>query len=163
LLARQAQVLKIGETLTEQIMAAAYDTDNIFARILRGELPCEKVYEDGGALAVMDIAPRSKGHVLVITKQASRNLLDADDTALVAALSVARKVANAAMTAFKADGVMLAQFSEAPAGQTVFHLHFHVIPRYLSEPLKPAEGPMEDKTVLADLARQLRLQLQDGA
>ncbi len=144
-------------------MHASYENTNIFARILRGELPCEKVYEDDGALAVMDIAPRSKGHVLVIPKQPSRNLLDADDSALAAALSVARKVANAAMKAFRADGIMLAQFSEAPAGQTVFHLHFHVIPRYLNEPLKAAEGPMEDQAVLASLATQLRSHLQDAA
>jgi histidine triad (HIT) family protein len=147
----------------EHIMTAIYDDTNIFARILRGELPCEKIYEDAGALAVMDIAPRSKGHVLVIPKLASRNLLDAADEALAAALPVARKVANAAMKVFNADGVMLCQFSEAPAGQSVFHLHFHVIPRYAHEALKPAEGPMEDREVLASHARQLRAQLQDAA
>lgn len=144
-------------------MSATYDSNNIFARILRGEMPCEKVYEDGGALAIMDIMPRSKGHVLVIPKQPSRNLLDADDIALKAALSAARKVANAAMKAFGADGIMLMQFNEAPAGQTVFHLHFHVIPRYSNAPLGPAEGPMEDKAVLAALARQMRQHLQDAA
>ena len=137
-------------------MAAAYDNDNVFARILRGELPCEKVYEDDGALAVMDIAPRSKGHVLVIPKKASRNLLDAEPSALASALAAARKVANAQMKAFKANGVMLAQFSEAPAGQTVFHLHFHVIPRYENEALKPPEGPMEDNAILAAHAAAIR-------
>jgi histidine triad (HIT) family protein len=137
-------------------MADAYDNNNVFAKILRGELPFEKVYEDDGALAVMDIAPRSKGHVLVIPKKASRNLLDADLSALASALAAAQKVANAQMKAFKAEGVMLAQFSEAPAGQTVFHLHFHVIPRYENEALKPPEGPMEDNAVLASHAAAIR-------
>lgn len=137
-------------------MTAAYDNNNIFARILRGELPCEKVYEDDGAIAVMDIAPRSKGHVLVIPKKASRSLLDADPAALAAALAVARTVANAQMKAFKADGIMLSQFSEAPAGQTVFHLHFHIIPRYENEALKPPEGPMESGAVLAAHAAAIR-------
>jgi diadenosine tetraphosphate (Ap4A) HIT family hydrolase len=137
-------------------MSLDYDHDNVFARILRGELPCEKVYEDSETLAVMDIAPRSKGHVLVIPKRPSRNLLDADPLALAAALAVAQRVAKAATKAFNADGIMLAQFSEAPAGQTVFHLHFHVIPRYGSEQLGPPEGPMEDKAVLKANAEMIR-------
>lgn len=140
-------------------MPTAYDNSNVFARILRGELPCEKVYEDDGALAVMDIAPRSKGHVLIIPKKASRNLLDADPDALASALAAARKIANAQMKAFDADGVMLMQFSEAPAGQTVFHLHFHVIPRYGNEALKPSEGPMESGEKLAAEAALLRAAL----
>ena len=140
-------------------MQTEYDNNNVFAKILRGELPCEKVYEDDGALAVMDIAPRSKGHVLVIPKKASRNLLDAGPDALASALAAARKVANAQMKAFKADGIMLAQFSEAPAGQTVFHLHFHVIPRYENEALKPPEGPMESSEKLAVNAALIRAAL----
>jgi histidine triad (HIT) family protein len=140
-------------------MSPDYDQNNVFARILRGELPGERVYEDGETLAVMDIAPRSKGHVLVIPKRPSRNLLDADPSALGAALSVAQLIANAAMKAFSADGVMLAQFSEAVAGQTVFHLHFHVIPRYEGEPLGAAEGPMQDKEVLAANAAKIRAAL----
>jgi histidine triad (HIT) family protein len=140
-------------------MSEDYDNSNVFARILRGELPCEKVHEDQHTLAVMDIAPRSKGHVLVIPKQPSRNLLDAEPSALAAAVSVAQKIANAAMKAFDADGIMLIQFSEAPAGQTVFHLHFHVIPRYEGEQLRPAEGPMEDGKVLAAHAEKLRAAL----
>ena len=140
-------------------MPTSYDNSNVFARILRGELPCEKVYEDDGALAVMDIAPRSKGHVLIIPKKTSRNLLDADPDALASALAAARKIANAQMKAFKADGVMLMQFSEAPAGQTVFHLHFHVIPRYANKALKPPEGPMESSEKLAADAALLRAAL----
>jgi histidine triad (HIT) family protein len=140
-------------------MPSSYDNSNVFAKILRGELPCEKVYEDDGALAVMDIAPRSKGHVLIIPKNASRNLLDADPGALASALGAARKVANAQMKAFKADGIVLMQFSEAPAGQTVFHLHFHVIPRYENVALKPPEGPMESVEKLAADAALLRAAL----
>jgi histidine triad (HIT) family protein len=143
----------------EHSMSPEYDPNNVFARILRGELPSEKVYEDQETLAVMDISPRSKGHVLVIPKQPSRNLLDADPSALAAALSVAQKIANAAMKAFSADGVMLAQFSEAPAGQSVFHLHFHVIPRYEGAQLGPPEGPMEDSKVLAANAEKIRAAL----
>lgn len=137
-------------------MTLTYDNTNIFARILRGELPCEKVYEDDGALAMMDIAPMSKGHVLVIPKQASRNLLDADPASLASALAVAQKIAKAVMKAFQADGVRLAQFNEAPAGQTVFHLHFHVIPCYEGVALRGHGGPMEEKAVLAAQAAAIR-------
>lgn len=130
-------------------MSAAYDDSNIFARILRGEIPSHKVYEDAETLAIMDVMPQSKGHALVIPKQKSRNLLDADPDALAAALATAQKIAKASMKAFAADGVMLVQYNEAPAGQTVFHLHFHVIPRYDGVPLKGHGGPMEDNAVLA--------------
>ena len=130
-------------------MSAAYDDRNIFARILRGEIPSHKVYEDAETLAIMDVMPQSKGHALVIPKQKSRNLLDADPDALAAALATAQKIAKASMKAFAADGVMLVQYNEAPAGQTVFHLHFHVIPRYDGVPLKGHGGPMEDNAVLA--------------
>lgn len=153
------RAMEVGQTQTEHSMSPGYDQNNVFARILRGELPCQKVYEDKETLAVMDIAPRSKGHVLVIPKHPSRNLLDADPSALAAALSVAQKIANASMKAFRADGVMLAQFSEAPAGQTVFHLHFHVIPRYEGEQLGPGEGPMEDGRILAENAEKIRAAL----
>jgi histidine triad (HIT) family protein len=107
-----------------------YDPTNIFAKILRGELPCHKVYEDEQALVMMDIFPQSKGHVLVIPKAASRNLLDADPAALSAVMPLVQRVARAVKSVTNADGIRLAQFNEAPAGQTVFHLHFHVIPAY---------------------------------
>jgi histidine triad (HIT) family protein len=137
-------------------MPAAYDDSNIFARILRGEIPSHKVHEDADALVIMDAMPQSKGHALVIPKQKSRNLLDADPTAISAAVAIAQKVANASMKAFAADGVMLVQYNEAPAGQSVFHLHFHVIPRFDGVPLKGHGGPMEDNAVLAAHAAAIR-------
>jgi histidine triad (HIT) family protein len=159
LAAAATRMMEAGQILMEHSMSPKYDQNNIFARMLRGELPCEKVYEDNETLAVMDIAPRSRGHVLVIPKLPSRNLLDADPSALAAALLVAQKIAKAAMKAFSADGVMLVQFSEAPAGQSVFHLHFHVIPRYDGEQMGPPEGPMEDNKVLAANAEKIRAAL----
>jgi histidine triad (HIT) family protein len=137
-------------------MPAAYDESNIFARILRGEIPSHKVYEDAGALVIMDAMPQSKGHALVIPKQKSRNLLDADPAALAAALPIAQKIAKAAVKAFAADGVMLVQYNEAPAGQSVFHLHFHIIPRYEGVPLKGHGGPLEDNALLAAHAAAIR-------
>jgi histidine triad (HIT) family protein len=137
-------------------MPAAYDESNIFARILRGEIPSHKVFEDRDTLVIMDVMPQSKGHALVIPKRKSRNLLDADPAALGPALKAAQKTAAAAVKAFAADGVMLVQYNEAPAGQTVFHLHFHVIPRYEGLALKPHGGPMEDNAVLAANAAAIR-------
>jgi histidine triad (HIT) family protein len=137
-------------------MHAAYDDSNIFARILRGDIPSHKIFENEDALAIMDVMPQSKGHALVIPKQKSRNLLDADPAALGPALAVAQKIANAAMKAFSADGVALVQYNEAPAGQTVFHLHFHIIPRYEGVTLKGHGGPMEDNAVLAAHAAAIR-------
>ncbi len=127
----------------------AYDPNNIFAKILRGEIPCHKVYEDEATLAFMDVMPQANGHVLVMPKSASRNLLDADPAAIAKAIVVAQKVAKAAMKAFSADGVMLVQYNEAPAGQSVFHLHFHVIPRHEGVGLKGHSGKMEDGSILA--------------
>ncbi len=137
-------------------MPAAYDDNNIFARILRGEIPAHKVYEDDATIVIMDAMPQSKGHALVIPKQKSRNLIDASPAALAAALSAAQKIAKASMKAFAADGVMLVQYNEAPAGQSVFHLHFHVIPRYEGAPLKGHGGPMEENAVLAAHAAAIK-------
>jgi histidine triad (HIT) family protein len=137
-------------------MQAAYDDSNVFARILRGEIPSHKIYEDAGTLAIMDVMPQSKGHALVIPKHRSRNLLDADPVVLAAALTIAQKIAKASIKAFAAGGVMLVQYNEAPAGQTVFHLHFHVIPRYDGVPLKGHGGPMLDNAVLAAHASAIR-------
>jgi len=107
-----------------------YDPTNIFAKILKGELPCHKVYEDDKALVMLDIFPQAKGHALVIPKAASRNLLDADPADLAAVIPLVQRVAKAVQAVTQADGIRLAQFNEAPAGQTVFHLHFHIIPAY---------------------------------
>ncbi len=132
---------------------ATYDTNNIFAKILRGEIPCHKVYEDADTLAFMDVMPQSKGHLLVVPKAPSRNLLDADATALAKTIPVVQKLANAAKDAFDADGISIMQFNEPAAGQTVYHLHFHVVPRYEGAGLKPHTGEMEDHGVLADHAK----------
>src|SRR6185312_14847428 len=111
-------------------MSVTYDSSNIFGKILRGEIPAHKVYEDDKALVMMDIFPQSRGHTLVIPKAASRNLLDADPEALSALMPLVQSVAKAVKSATGADGIRLAQFNEATAGQTVFHLHFHIIPAY---------------------------------
>ena len=107
----------------------SYDPNNIFAKILRGELPCHKVYEDDKALAFLDIMPRAPGHTLVLPKAPARNLLDVDPADLAHVMQVAQKIARAGMKAFGADGVTVQQFNESAGGQVVFHLHVHVIPR----------------------------------
>lgn len=107
---------------------SAYDTNNIFAKILRGEIPSHRVYEDEATVAFMDVMPQAEGHVLVLPKAPSRNILDADPATLTSLIATVQKIAVAAKTAFDADGVTIMQFNEAPAGQSVFHLHFHVIP-----------------------------------
>ncbi|HWJ75951.1 MAG TPA: HIT family protein [Kaistia sp.] len=135
---------------------SAYDDSNIFAKILRGEIPSTKVYEDADTFAFMDVMPQSPGHLLVVPKAASRNLLDAAPETLATLFPVVQKLARAAKEAFAADGIQIAQFNEAPAGQTVFHLHVHVIPRYDGIPLKPHGGAMEKPDILADQAAKLR-------
>ena len=137
----------------------AYDPNNIFAKILRGELPCYKVYEDDKAIAFLDIMPRAPGHTLVLPKAPARNVLDigAEDLAHVA--KVAQKVAKAGMTALGADGITVQQFNEGPGGQVVFHLHVHVIPRKSGVPMKPPASEKEKPDVLADIARKLSAEL----
>jgi len=133
----------------------AYDPNNIFAKILRGEFPCHKVYEDDKALAFLDIMPRAPGHTLVLPKAPARNLLDvpADDLAHVA--KVAQKIAKAAMTVFGADGITVQQFNEGAGGQVVFHLHVHVIPRKQGVGMKPPASEKEKPEVLAEQAKKL--------
>ena len=139
-----------------------YDNDNIFAKILRGEIPAIRVYEDDDVLAFMDIMPRSTGHMLVIPKAAARNLLDAEPEALAACVTVAQKLARAAKAALGADGITLQQFSEAAGGQEVFHLHFHVIPRYEGVAMgRP--GVMGDMEEIAATAGKIRAALEAGA
>ena len=121
--------------------AARYDPGNIFAKILRGELPCHKVMETPHILAFMDLFPRVDGHTLVIPKAASRNLLDIAPPDLAELVEAVRVIARAARTAFDADGVSVQQFSEAAAGQVVFHTHFHILPRVAGI----APGPPQDK------------------
>jgi histidine triad (HIT) family protein len=134
----------------------SYDTDNIFAKILRGEIPSQRVYEDEHTVAFMDVMPQANGHTLVIPKAPSRNILDADPQTLARLLPVVQKVAVAVKDAFAADGVTVIQFNEPAAGQTVYHLHFHVIPRVEGLPLKPHSGTMADQGVLAANAEKLR-------
>ncbi|MFD1252210.1 MULTISPECIES: HIT family protein [Devosia] len=133
----------------------SYDPNNIFATILKGDMPCHKVYEDETALVMMDIFPQSKGHTLVIPKAASRNLLDADPAALSALMPLVQRVAQAVKAATNADGVRLAQFNEAPAGQTVFHLHFHLIPVYEGVALGAHAGGRANDAELAALAKDI--------
>jgi len=133
----------------------AYDPNNIFAKILRGELPCHKIYEDDKTLAFLDIMPRAPGHALVLPKAPTRNILDVSPDDLAHVMKVAQKVARAGMQVFHADGVTVQQFNEGAGGQVVFHLHVHVIPRQQGVPLKPPASVKEAPEVLADQARQL--------
>ena len=137
----------------------SYDPNNIFAKILRGEIPCHKVHEDADALVFMDVMPQSPGHVLVVPKAVSRNLLDADPAVLARIIPLVQKVAVAAKAAFNADGVSIAQFNEEAGGQTVFHLHFHVMPRFDGQPLKMHGRNMEDGAVLVANAEKLKAAL----
>jgi histidine triad (HIT) family protein len=132
----------------------AYDETNIFAKILRGELPCHKVYEDEVALTFMDIMPRADGHVLVLPKAPSRNLLDADPENLGKLIVRVQKIARAVKLALEADGITLIQYNERP-GQLVFHLHFHIIPRWEGVELRPPTSRQEKPEVLADLAKKI--------
>lgn len=137
----------------------SYDPNNIFAKILRGEIPCHKVYEDGDALVFMDVMPQSPGHALVVPKAPSRNVLDADPEVLAKILPLVQKVAIASKAAFGADGITVWQFNEPAGGQTVFHLHYHVIPRYGGQPLRSHAGKMEDGEVLKANAAKLKAAL----
>ena len=139
---------------------AAYDTDNIFAKILRGEIPSHRVYEDEAVVAFMDVMPQGPGHTLVVPKAPSRNLLDADPSTFGPLFTVVRKVARAVKQGFGADGVTVMQFNEPASGQTVYHLHVHVIPRFDGIPLKPHTGGMEKPEVLAENAGKIRSALQ---
>ncbi|MEQ9636454.1 MAG: HIT family protein [Devosia marina] len=136
-----------------------YDPANIFAKILKGELPCHKVHEDENALVMMDIFPQSKGHTLIIPKAASRNLLDADPATLSSVMPLVQRVGRAVKAATNADGVRLVQFNEAPAGQTVFHLHFHIIPVYEGVALGTHGGGKADDAELAALAKDIAAHL----
>ncbi len=130
----------------------AYDPNNIFAKIIRGELPSHKVYEDDKAFAFLDIMPRAPGHTLVIPKAPARNLFDVPPADLARVIQVVQRVAQAAKTVFAADGITLQQFNEPAGGQVVFHLHFHVVPRHDGVAMKPPASFKEDNAVLAEQA-----------
>jgi len=136
-----------------------YDDNNVFAKILRGELPCHKVYETDRVLAFMDVMPRGDGHVLVIPKAKARNLLDVDPDELAELAKAVQIVGKAAKTALSADGLTIQQFNESAGGQVVFHIHFHVLPRFEGVALKPHSGQMEKPEILADFAAKIRAAL----
>jgi histidine triad (HIT) family protein len=132
-----------------------YDPDNIFGKVLRGEIPAHKVFEDDRVFAMMDIFPQSKGHVLVIPKAGSRNLLDADAATLSEIMPYVQRLARAVQKALRPDGIRVMQFNEAPAGQSVFHLHFHIVPVYEGVALgRHGEGKADDGE-LADQAKAI--------
>ena len=133
-----------------------YDSSNVFAKILRGELPCTRVFEDADTLVFMDIMPRCDGHTLVVPKAPVRNMLDASPAQLAAIMRTTQKVSVAAMMALAADGVTIQQFNEAAGGQVVFHLHFHVLPRWHGKRLAPHSGQMAAKDVLERNAERIR-------
>jgi len=137
-----------------------YDRNNVFAKVLRGELPSHTIYEDEDTLAFLDIMPRSDGHVLVITKEEARDLFDVSPEALAKLMAVVQKLAPKIKDAMGADGVLIAQFNGAAAGQTVFHLHVHIIPREEGVELKPHAGKMADKAALAATAEKIRKKLE---
>jgi histidine triad (HIT) family protein len=134
-----------------------YDGDNIFAKILRGDIPAAKVFEDAHVLAFMDVFPQSRGHLLVIAKQSNaRNLLEVEPEVLSHLVLGVQRLARAVRAALHPDGIVITQFNGAAAGQSVFHLHFHVIPRWDAEPLQPhGQGGMADPTELNQLAQQI--------
>jgi histidine triad (HIT) family protein len=134
----------------------AYDDSNIFAKILRGEIPCVKVYEDDKTLAFMDVMPESDGHVLVVPKEPAENILDLSIAGMAAMMTAVQKVAKAVDKALKPDGILLKQYNRAAAGQSVFHVHFHIVPRREGVPLAPHGKVMVQAAVLEPIAAKIR-------
>jgi histidine triad (HIT) family protein len=141
--------------------STAYDPSNIFAKILRGELPSHNLYEDADTIAIMDIMPRGDGHCLVIPKTPSRNILDIEPDSLAAVMRTTQKLARATVKAFGAQGVTIQQFNEPAGGQVVFHTHVHIIPRFEGVALGPHTGQMEKPDVLSANAEKVRAALAD--
>lgn len=133
----------------------AYDPNNIFAKILRGEIPCFKIYEDAKTLAFLDIMPRTPGHTLIIPKAPARTLFDVTPEDFAAVAVTAQKIAKAASIAFAADGITISQFNEKAGGQEVFHLHVHVMPRHAGVAMLPPASRKEDMAVLKEHADRL--------
>ena len=138
---------------------SSYDNENIFAKIIRGELPSHKIYEDEKTIVIMDIMPRTDGHVLVLPKAASRNILDIEIEDMTAVMATVQKMAHTVMNVFAADGITIQLFNEAAGGQAVFHTHIHVLPRHDGVKLRPHTGEMADNDVLAENAGKLRAAL----
>lgn len=135
--------------------ASDYDDGNIFAKILRGEIPAAKVYEDDVVIAFMDVMPQGDGHTLVVPKVKARTLLDIAPEDLSAVIVRVQKVAKAVKSALAADGLTIFQYNEPAGGQTVFHLHFHIVPRFEGVPLRKHEGEMADKDKLKAQAARI--------
>jgi histidine triad (HIT) family protein len=141
-------------------LTGAYDEANVFAKILRGEIPAVKVFEDDEILAFMDAFPQSRGHMLVISKTSkARNLLEAEPKTLGRLIGGVQKASRAVTAALKPDGVIVTQFNGETAGQTVYHLHFHVIPRWAGEAVGRHGGGMADAEELKALAEQIKAAL----
>ena len=139
-----------------------YEDDNIFAKILRGDMPCVKVYEDDDVLSFMDVFPQSRGHTLVIPKKASRNFLDADPETISILIKRVQLISKTVRSALDPDGIVVTQFNGAPAGQTVFHLHFHIIPRYDDMSMSAhASGRMADMEELQSIADGIKAALKN--
>ena len=137
----------------------AYDPNNIFAKILRGEVPSHTVWEDAATIAILDVMPQSDGHTLIIPKTPAENLFDLDTGMAEAVMRTGQRLALAVRRAFHPDGVTLMQFNGAEAGQTVFHFHLHVIPRYAGQPLRSHGRGFADPAVLAEQAMHLKAAL----
>ena len=134
----------------------AYDTNNIFAKILRGEIPCVKVFENAQTLAFMDVMPESEGHVLVIPKEAAENVLDLSADGMAAMMATTQKIARAVDKALSPDGILLKQYNGAAAGQSVFHIHFHIVPRWEGVPMAPHGKVMVQAATLEPIAAKIR-------
>jgi len=137
----------------------AYDSNNIFARILRGEIPCVKLYEDAKTLAFMDVMPEAEGHVLVVPKEGAQDILDLSAEGLAAMMATTQKIAKAVDRALSPDGILLKQYNRAAAGQSIFHVHFHIVPRWEGVPMAPHGKVMVQPAVLEPIAAKIRSQL----
>jgi histidine triad (HIT) family protein len=139
-----------------------YDPQNVFARILQGELPTDKVFEDEHALAILDLYPQARGHTLVLPKAPARTLLDIEPAALSELIVRVQRVARGVREALQADGLSIMQFNGSPGGQTVFHLHFHIVPRMAGQALSThGSGGRADPAELADLARRIAAAIRE--
>ncbi len=134
----------------------AYDNQNIFARILRGEIPCVKVFEDDRTLAFMDVMPEAEGHVLVVPREAATDILDLSPEGLAAMMATVQRIAKAVDKALAPDGILLKQYNRAPAGQSIFHVHFHIVPRWEGVTLAPHGKQMVAASVLEPVAAKIR-------
>ena len=136
-----------------------YDRNNIFAKILRGEIPCVKVFEDARTLAFMDVMPEAEGHVLVVPREDAMDILDLSPQGLAAMMATVQRVARAVDKALAPDGILLKQYNRASAGQSIFHVHFHIVPRHEGVALAPHGKAMMDAAVLEPIAAKIRTAL----